>query len=226
MNIWKKLFGRSEDRGRVSPMRKNWVVRYQKGGQTLYLAEPCGVSDPQKAEAGDEKFQKGLAAFMQAGPMSQQPALTMADLAQSLEALNRNGTLTRFLIFRGYDVRNESESAPTAEAVLLDDAIRDYEAQKSLTPAPLPPRTAPNLIDEAKDIVRNSKGANDLLARATQAGWSKVKEDFIGIYLQKGDGTLIFGVLPSQGPDTVWNAMMTTKESETVHLVTEGKIVV
>jgi hypothetical protein len=81
-------------------------------------------------------------------------------------------------------------------------------------------------VEEAKDIVRKSNGARDFLSRATQAGWVQFKEDFIGIYLKKGDATLIFGVLPSHGPDTIWTAMMTTKDTGTVYLITEGKIVI
>lgn len=81
-------------------------------------------------------------------------------------------------------------------------------------------------VEEVKDIIRQSSGAKDFLSRATQAGWKKIKEDFIGIYLQKGDATLIFGVLPSHGSDTIWNAMMMTKDTGTVYLITEGKIVI
>ncbi len=94
------------------------------------------------------------------------------------------------------------------------------------TPKPAPPPQPTSLIDEAKAIIRKASGARDFLSRATQAGWRKIKEDFIGIYLQKGDATLIFGVLPSHGPDTIWNAMMTTKDTGTVHLITEGRIAV
>lgn len=82
-----------------------------------------------------------------------------------------------------------------------------------------------NLIEEAKEITRKAAGATDFLSRITRAGWCKIKEDFIGIYLQKEGATLIFGVLPSKRPDTIWNSMMTTKDSGTVYLITEGKIV-
>jgi hypothetical protein len=93
-------------------------------------------------------------------------------------------------------------------------------------PKPVAPAQPINVVEEAKEIIRNSRGARDFLSRATQAGWSKIKEDFIGIYLKKGDATLIFGVLPSQGPDLIWNAMMTTKDTGTVYLISEGKIVI
>jgi hypothetical protein len=94
-----------------------------------------------------------------------------------------------------------------------------------------PPKTAApaqptNVVEEAKALIRNSRGARDFHSRATQAGWSKIKEDFIGIYLKKGDATLIFGVLPSHGPDTIWNAMMTTTDTGTVYLISEGNIVI
>jgi hypothetical protein len=92
--------------------------------------------------------------------------------------------------------------------------------------SPAPAAKPTNVVEEAKDIIRNSSGAHDFLSRATQAGWSKIKEDFIGIYLKKGDATLIFGVLPSHGPDTIWTAMMTTKDTGTVYLITEGKSVI
>ena len=93
-------------------------------------------------------------------------------------------------------------------------------------PKPVASAQPTNVVEEAKDIIRNSRGARDFLSRATQSGWSKIKEDFIGIYLKKGDATLIFGVLPSQGPDTIWSAMMTTKDTGTVYLISEGKIVI
>ena len=103
------------------------------------------------------------------------------------------------------------------------------KAQHETVAAPPSPPTAPpqpiNLVDEVKDIIRKASGAHDFLARVTQAGWRKIKEDFIGIYMQKGDATVIFGVLPSHGPDTIWTAMMTTKATGTVYLITEGKIV-
>lgn len=82
-----------------------------------------------------------------------------------------------------------------------------------------------NHVEEAKNIILNSNGARDFFSRATQAGWTKINEDFIGIYLKKGDATLIFGVLPSQGPDTIYNAMMMTKDSGTIKLISGGKIV-
>jgi hypothetical protein len=81
-------------------------------------------------------------------------------------------------------------------------------------------------VEEAKNLIRNSRGALDFYSRAIEAGWKKLKEDFIGMYLQKGDATLIFGVLPSRGPDTIWTAMMTTKDTGTVKLISEGKILI
>jgi hypothetical protein len=61
--------------------------------------------------------------------------------------------------------------------------------------------------------------------RANQAGFRAIKEDFIGLYLEKGDCTLILAVLPSHGPDTIWClSMIATKGSGVVNLVNEGKV--
>jgi hypothetical protein len=137
--------------------------------------------------------------------------------------------------------RGELPASMWSVKVLLEEKILLIDHQGRSAPAAKPPQPKPttpeppkpaapaqptNVVEEAKDIIRSSRGARDFLSRATQAGWSKIKEDFIGIYLKKGDATLIFGVLPSHGPDTIWNAMMTTKDTETVYLITEGKIVI
>ncbi len=80
-----------------------------------------------------------------------------------------------------------------------------------------------NHVEEVKDIIRKASGARDFVSRANQAGWQKFKEDFIGLYLQKGDCTLILAVLPSHGPDTIWCLSMAPKGSGTTNLIDEGK---
>jgi hypothetical protein len=80
-----------------------------------------------------------------------------------------------------------------------------------------------NNVEEVKSIIRTSNGARDFVSRANQAGWQKFKEDFIGLYLQKGDCTLILAVLPSHGPDSIWCLSMASKGSDTVNLIDEGK---
>jgi len=89
---------------------------------------------------------------------------------------------------------------------------------------PAPSQEAASLVKEVKDIIRKSSGARDFVARANRAGFRTIKEDFIGLYLQKEDCTVILAVLPSHGPDTIWCLSMASKGSETVNLIDEGKI--
>jgi hypothetical protein len=84
--------------------------------------------------------------------------------------------------------------------------------------------TVMNYVEEIKDIIRKSSGARDFVSRAYQSGWQKFKEDFIGLYLQKGDCTVILAVLPSHGPDLIWCLSMASKGSDTVNLIDEGKL--
>ena len=149
MSIWKKLFGGSPASEKAE-LGGKWVVRFKKNGQMLFIGESGSVSDPRKGALGNEETQKGLAAFMQTKSVSQQKALEpgndrsamIANLAHNLDVMQRDSTLKRYLIFRGYDVDKESESAPTAEAVLVQTAIRDYEAQRE--PEAPPPQPAPD----------------------------------------------------------------------------------
>jgi len=87
---------------------------------------------------------------------------------------------------------------------------------------PQPPRT---VVEEVKEMLRNASGALDFVARAKQAGFRAIKEDFIGLWLEKGDCTLILAVLPSHGPDSIWClSMIENKGAEIVNLINEGKI--
>ena len=103
-------------------------------------------------------------------------------------------------------------------------------AQPSPKPAaPAPPNTAPaerppNVVEEVKDIIRKASGARDFVSRANGRGFRAIKEDFVGLWLQKGDCTLILAVLPNRGPDSIWCLSMASKGSDTVNLIDEGKI--
>jgi hypothetical protein len=79
-------------------------------------------------------------------------------------------------------------------------------------------------VEEVKAIIRISSGARDFISKANWAGYRSVKEDFIGLHLQKGDCTVILTVLASRGPDTIWCLSMASKGSPTVHLINEGKV--
>src|ERR1017187_5607880 len=91
-------------------------------------------------------------------------------------------------------------------------------------PKPAPPARPTNVVEEVKDIIRKASGARDFVSRANQAGFRAIKEDFIGLWLQKGDCTLILAVLPSHGPDSIWCLSMASKGSDTVNLIDEGKM--
>lgn len=82
-----------------------------------------------------------------------------------------------------------------------------------------------SIVEEVKETIRNASGALDFVSRAKQAGFRAIKEDFIGLYLQKGDCTLILAVLPSRGLDSIWClSMIENKGAEIVNLINEGKI--
>lgn len=85
------------------------------------------------------------------------------------------------------------------------------------------PGPATDLVQQAQELIRRATGARDFLSRAFQAGWRKEREDSLGLFLRKGDAILVFGVLPSRGVDSIWNAMMTTPATGTVFLISEGK---
>jgi hypothetical protein len=165
--------------------------------------------------------------------------------ALMLASANGYREVVQMLLDKGADINAKASGGKTAldaataqghveVRALLVQAVSSRPPAKPSQSAPPPeapvlvarPEPTLNHVEEAKDIIRNSSGAHNFLSRATQAGWVKIKEDFIGIYLKKGDATLIFGVLPSKGPDTIWNAMMTTKDTGTIYLISEGKIVV
>lgn len=98
-------------------------------------------------------------------------------------------------------------------------------------PTPTPAKTLArptdekSVVAEVKAMLRAASGALNFVARTKQAGFRAVKEDFIGLYLQKGDCTLILTVLPSHGPDSIWClSMIENKGAEIVNLVNEGKL--
>jgi hypothetical protein len=127
------------------------------------------------------------------------------------------------LIQMGRGIRTDRQDEINARVQSMQRELADIELA-SERPKPTFSSSPASLVDEAKDMIRKASGAREFLLQASRAGWRKINEDFIGIYLQKRDATLIFGVLPSQGPDRIYNAMMTTEERGTVYLITEGEI--
>lgn len=82
-----------------------------------------------------------------------------------------------------------------------------------------------SVVAEVKDMLRNASGARDFVARANRAGFFKVKEDWSGLHMNRGECHLILSVLGSRGPDSIWClSMIANKSSETVNLVDEGKL--
>lgn len=65
------------------------------------------------------------------------------------------------------------------------------------TPTPAKKSARPtdekSVVAEVKDMLRAASGALDFIARAKRAGFHAVKEDFIGLHLQKGECTLNSG---------------------------------
>jgi hypothetical protein len=85
-----------------------------------------------------------------------------------------------------------------------------------------PPKT---IVEEVKDMLRKASGAQDFVAKANRFGFRAAKEDFMGLWLEKGDCTLILAVLPSHGSDLIWClSMIESKDAEIVNLVNEGKL--
>jgi hypothetical protein len=83
---------------------------------------------------------------------------------------------------------------------------------------------SPAIVGQIKGIIRESTGAADFVSKVEQAGFRRVKEDFVGLYLQKGDCTLIVNVLASRGSDRIWClSMIASKTSEIVNLIDEGE---
>jgi hypothetical protein len=59
-------------------------------------------------------------------------------------------------------------------------------------------------LDEVKDIIRQTSGARDFIAKANRVGYCVLKEDWMGLQMRRGDDWLMLTVLPSYGPDTIW----------------------
>ena len=118
-----------------------------------------------------------------------------------------------------------SKPTPAAQVTPQPSSLTP-NAAPSLTPPKKPARATDekSVVAEVKAVLRAASGALNFVARAKQAGFRAVKEDFIGLYLQKGECTLILAVLPSRGPDSIWClSMIENKGAEIVNLVNEGK---
>ena len=72
-------------------------------------------------------------------------------------------------------------------------------------------------------LIRETKGAREFVAKAQQAGFSLIKEDFSGLYMTIEDCTLVLAVLPSRSPDAIWTLSIASKSSDTVCLIDEGR---
>lgn len=80
-----------------------------------------------------------------------------------------------------------------------------------------------SVVAEVKHMLRNASGARDFVIKANQAGFRKVREDFSGLYMKRGECALGITVIASRGPDSIWCLSIANKGSGIVNLVDEGK---
>ena len=78
-------------------------------------------------------------------------------------------------------------------------------------------------LDEVKQIIRQCSGARDFVKRATEAGFTIVGEDYMGLTMEGEDCKFILTVLASYGPDKIHSLVFKDGDKPSFTLINEGR---